>query len=146
MAQIEYNSSISSLIGDIDRFSDSVTEMGKAMLEAEANVVEPALRTGLASANLVKTSRLKASIGRSRRKKGAMILLGPMGEHHKYVTKAGRAEMLRAGHLGYIFEYGAPRRNIRARNWMAKTVSKTQAQALDAAENVRDQYLNNHNL
>ena len=146
MAQIEYNDSISDLIGDMDSFISSIPEMGKKMLEAEADVVEPALKQSISSEGLVESGRLRDSIKRSKRKKGIQILLGPSGVHHKYVNKAGRASALRAGHLGYIFEHGAPRRNIRGRQWLSKAVQKSQAKALDAAENVRDQYLNNHNL
>lgn len=146
MAQIDYNNSITTVLSDLERFANAVPEMAADMLKAQADVVEPALKQGLSSDGLVQTGRLKDSIGRTTRKRGQMIYLGPTGEHHKYVTKAGRANVLRAGHLGYILEHGAPGRNIRGRNWMTKTIVKTQAKALDAAENVRDQYLSEHNL
>lgn len=143
MAQLEYNNAISELIRDLDNFAEAAPEMGKQMLLAEADVVEPALRQ--ASPRGL-SGRLRDSIGRTVRKKGTQILLGPTGEHHKYVTRSGRAGLLRAGHLGYILEYGALRRNILGRKWMSKTVQKTQGRALDAAEKVRDEYLKKHNL
>lgn len=146
MAQLEYNNSITTLIQDLDSFAEAAPEMGKQMLLAEADIVEPALRQAVSAEGLVRTGRLQESIGRTVRKKGTQILLGPTGEHHKYVTRSGRAGLLRAGHLGYIHEYGSPRRNIRGRKWMSKTVQKTQGQALDAAEKVRDEYLKKHNL
>lgn len=145
MAQLEYNS-LTALISDLASFSEAVPEMGKQMLQAEADVVEPEQKRSLSAEKLVRFGRLQDSIGRSTKNKGMTVLVGPSGDHHKYVTKAGRARALRAGHLGYILEHGAPRRNIRGRKWMSKAVQKTQAQALDAAEKVRDQYLNNHNL
>lgn len=146
MAQIEYNNSITTYIKDFDRFIHSMPEMEKKMLEAEADVVEHALKLSISSEGLVKSGRLSDSIGRSTSLSGTKILLGPSGIHHTYVNKAGRANALRAGHLGYIFEHGAPRRNIRGRHWMTKAVQKSQADAIEAAEKVRDQYLNNHNL
>lgn len=145
MAQLEYNG-VADLIRDLSSFAEAVPEMGKRMLEAEADVVEPALKQSLASEGLIKTGRLRSSIDRSVKKKGTEIRLGPAGEHHKYVSRAGRVGVLRAGHLGYILEHGAPRRNIRGRKWMSKTVLKTQGRALAAAETVRDEYLKNHNL
>lgn len=145
MAQIEYNS-INDLIGDMDSLIESLPEMERQMLQAEADVVEPALKQSLSSEGLMESGRLRDSIKRSTRKKGAQVILGPSGIHHTYVNKAGRANALRAGHLGYIFEHGAPRRNIRGRQWLSKAVQKSQADAIETAEKVRDQYLNNHNL
>ena len=146
MAQIEYNNSITTLISDLESFADAVPEMGKQMLQAEADIVEPELRKALTSDGLVLSGRLKSSIGRSTRNKGMTVLIGPSGTHHMYATRAGKARLLRAGHLGYIHEYGAPRRNIRGRKWMSKTVQKSQAKALDAAEKVHDEYMKKHNL
>lgn len=145
MAQIEYNS-INDLIGDMDSLIEALPEMERQMLQAEADVVEPALKQSLSSEGLMESGRLRDSIKRSTRKKGTQVILGPSGIHHTYVNKAGRANALRAGHLGYIFEHGAPRRNIRGRQWLSKAVQKSQADAIEAAEKVRDQYLNNHNL
>lgn len=146
MAQLEFNETITLLIRDLDNFAEATPEMGKQMLLAEADVLEPALRQSLSSAGLVRTGRLQKSIGRTVKNKGKIILLGPTGEHHKYVTRSGRAGLLRAGHLGYILEYGSPRRNIRGRKWLSKAVGKTQGSALTAAEKVRDEYLKKHNL
>lgn len=146
MAQLEYNDTISSLIQDMESFSDDISNMGAAMLKAEADLVEPALKQSIASEGLVRTGRLQGSIGRTVRHKGKVILLGPTGDHHRYVTRSGKAGALRAGHLGYILEHGLPRRNILGRKWMSKAVQKTQGRALDAAEKVRDEYLKKHNL
>lgn len=146
MASLEMNNSITALLSDFQAAFEDSPQLHKQILNAQADIVEPALRSSISSEGLVDTGMLRSSIGRSSRKRGTEIRIGPSGVHHRSVTRAGVAQELRNGHLGYIFEYGAPGRGIRPRRWMSKTVSRVRGKALDAAETVNDQYLKKHNL
>ena len=123
MASLEMNNSITALLTDL-----------------------LALKKSIASEGLVNTGGLRDSIGHIARKNFSEVRVGPSGVHHKRVTRAGIAQELRNGHLGYIFEYGAPRRGIRPRQWMAKTITLVSGKALDIAETNIDQFLREHNL
>lgn len=145
MAHLEMNSSITSLIKDLAAAVDGIPELRKQILNAQADLVEPALRSSLTSEGLVRTGTLRDSIGRSSRKHGTEIRVGPSGVHHRYVRISGSGEA-RSGQVGYVHEYGAPSRGIRPKQWMAKAVERVSDDALKAAESVHDQYLKNHNL
>lgn len=146
MAKLEMNNSITTLLSDVLDAADEIPQLRKQILEAQADIVEPALKASLSSEGLVDTGQLRDSIGRSTRKNGTEIRIGPSGVHHRKVSRSGRVQVLRNGHLGYIYEYGAPGRGIRPRKWMSKTISRTRGKALDAAEAANDQYLKKHNI
>ena len=69
-----------------------------------------------------------------------VVIVGPSGVHHHYITDTSVGE-IRSGHLGYVFEYGAPGKNIKARHWVLKAVNQCRDNALDAAEAVFNDYL-----
>ena len=146
MARLEMNNSITTLLSDILDAADEIPQLRKQILADQADIVEPALKASLSSEGLVDTGQLRDSIGRSTRKSGTEIRIGPSGVHHRKVSRSGRVQELRNGHLGYIYEYGAPGREIRPRKWMSKTISRTRGKALDAAQAANDQYLKKHNL
>lgn len=146
MARLEMNNSITSFIRDLERAADNIPQLRKRMLEAEADILEPALRSAITSRGLVDTGVLRDSIGRSFRKKGTELLVGPSGAHHRYISRNWTAETVRAGHVGYIHEYGAPQKGIRPKLWMKTTVLKVGGKALGAAEAEYEKYLKNNNL
>ena len=146
MAELEMNNSITSFIRDLEKTANNIPQLCKAMLAAEADVLEPALRAALTSKGLVDTGKLRASIGRSSRKNGTELLVGPSGNHHSYLSKKGQGGIIRSGHLGYIHEYGAPRLGIRPTLWMRSTIIKMGGKAIDAAESEYEKYLKNNNL
>lgn len=142
---MEMNDSITTLIEDLGRAADSTPELREAMLHAQADILEPALRSRLNSLGLVKTGKLMDSIGRTRGRKGEVLLVGPSGVHHRYIRRSGSGEV-RSGHVGYVHEYGAPSRGIRPKGWMSGAVMSVAGKAVDAAEKVHDEYLKKHNL
>lgn len=146
MARIEMNDSITTFIRDLEKVASNVPHLCKQMMSAEADVVEPALRAALTAKGLVDTGKLRSSIGRSSRKNGTELLVGPSGDHHSYISRRGLADTLRSGHLGYIHEYGAPQRGIQPKFWMRTAIFKVRGKALDAAEAVHDKYLKDNNL
>ncbi len=146
MASLEMNNSITTLMSDILGAADEFPQLRKQILDEQADIVEPALKASITSENLVDTGKLRDSIGRSTRKNGTEIRIGPSGIHRRKMSRSGRTQELRSGHLGYIYEYGAPGRGIRPRRWMSKAVSRVRGKALSAAETTTDQFLKKHNL
>ena len=145
MANLELNASITTFIADLTRSADDYPELRKQILQAQADIVEPALRGAISAEGLVDTGTLRDSIGRRSSMAGSKVLVGPTGTHHQYVSRSGVGE-LRNGHLGYIYEYGAQSRGIRARGWASKTVGRIKGQAYAAAKQAHEQFMNNHNL
>lgn len=145
MATLEMNNSITSMIRDLEEAAEQIPELRKRILNVQADIVEPALRSAVTSAGLVDSGILRSSIGRSSRKRGTEIHVGPTGTHHRYIQKSGSGEV-RSGHVGYIHEYGAPSRGIRPKKWMSKAIAGVSDEALNAAEAAHDEYMKNHNL
>lgn len=146
MARIEMNNSITTMITDLSRAAENIPNLRKQLLQAEADVVEPALRSAIVAEGLVDSGNLRDSIGRTFRKQSTELLVGPSGVHHKSLSSSFSVKEFRNGHLGYIFEYGAPLRGIRARRWMSKTVSRVTGQAFDAADAVYYKFMKDHKL
>ena len=147
MARIEVNGFDAALGGLID-MADRLPDLRNAILEAEADVLEPAIRQAVASNGLALTGKLAASIGRSKGKSGGIpvIRIGPTGEHHRYMPSKGRNGIVTSGYVGYVYEYGLARRKIRPRAWLSGAVATARGPAFRAAETVYDNYLKDHNL
>lgn len=132
-------SGLDPLIADINTLASKTPAMRDKMLEAEADVIEPALCKSAPQ----RSGKLSQSI--KRRKRGSTIRLRPMGEHHRYVPITGSG-IVESGYVGYINEYGLPSRGIGAREWMGKAVSQNESAALAAAEREHDKFLKECNL
>ena len=147
MARLEM-SGLDSLIADLDNLAEQAPQMQADILNAEADVVEPALRRSIASEGLIRSGRLHSSIKRRKTKVGGIpsIRLGPVGEHHRYYPSSGQSGIVHAGYVGYIAEYGIKSRGIRGTNWLQKSVARSQPEALKAADAVQEKYLKNNNL
>ena len=146
MATMDLNSVTISLAPDLLRTAEDLPQLRKEILQQQADIVEPALKSGVTSSGLVDTGQLRDSIGRSTRKGGKEIIIGPSGERAHKVSRSGRVQRLRNGHLGYIYEYGLPGRGIQPKRWMSNTISRVRGKTLNAAETVNDQFLKKHNL
>ena len=127
------------------------------MLDAEAEVVIEAQKKELDKLGLVDTAKMRDSIkaDKKMRKKGLVryINVYPHGVHHRYrarmVTKtykrskSGRTYTYGGGikksnnaEVAFIHEYGAPSRNIPAKQWMRKANEKAAGDASEAAARV----------
>lgn len=152
MAEIRV-SGITGLIKDLEDLAWNFPHLCSKMMNAEADVLEPAIKKAVADNRLVQSRKLQDSIGRvetraptSKSSTCKVIKIGPSGEHHRYMPSVGHDGIARAGHIGYMYEYGVPSRGIEGRLWMKKAVEKNRNKAYDAADAVYDQYMKKHNL
>lgn len=145
MAQMEVNDGLEDLIRDLEAAAEDLPDLRRTILNAQADLVEPALRSAVGSAGLIRSGKLRVSIRRSSRKQGTEIHVGPSGVHHHYLRISGSGKAM-SGHVGYIHEYGAPSRGIRPKKWMSGAVAGVSAEAHKVAETAHDEYMKNHNL
>lgn len=137
-----------SLIAGLADMAESIPELRDTILKAEADAAEPIIRQGVSAAGLVDSGALQRSIGRSQVKHDGApaIRIGPKGEHHRYLPSKGKNGIATAGNVGYVHEYGAPSRGIRARRWLSNASDRAKGPAFDVAEAVYDDYMKKHNL
>lgn len=136
------------LLAGLEDMANEVPELRNAILEAEADVVEPIVRQSVADNRLIRTGKLQQSIKRTKRTSFdvPVIRIGPSGEHHRYLPSRGKDGIVTAGYVGYIYEYGVESRGIAARQWLTKAVAKAKSPAYDAADKVYDEYMKEHNF
>lgn len=151
---------------------DSVIE---EMLDAEAKVVVAAHKRSIESLGLVggsddpNSGNLRDSI-KAHKKAGGRgngfrryVLVYPTGKHHTYSgvdktktyanSKSGRTYTTGGGEkvatnndVGFVHEFGAPKRNIKASQWMLKANESSADAAATAAFKVYDKWLKSKNL
>lgn len=113
------------------------------MLNAEADIVVSAQKEEIEKLKLVDSGQLKASIAR---KSGIeLIRSGGMGVCMDIYPQGTRADGVRNAEVGFIHEYGAPKKHIRASGWMKAANEKSVDSAVDAAADVYEQFLQ-HNF
>lgn len=136
-----------------------------AMLKAGADVLVSALKKKIEALGLVKTGSLLNSIRAFRKlRRGEVIYkIYPYGKHgvrnRKAVTKVytqskhgrtytvgGDTVDVTNNEVGFIHEFGAPRRGIPAKMWMASTVEESADAVVAAEAAVYDQYLRSKGL
>lgn len=132
----------------LNDMAEQTPQLRDAILEAEADVIEPALKQSIVDTRLVRTGQLKNSIARRKLKSAGVpvIRIGPTGEHHRYLPSEGKDGVVTAGYVGYAGEYGIPRRGIKGREWLKKGIEKSQSQAFDAADAVYNNFMDKHKL
>ena len=147
MARFEV-SGADAIISGLRDMADQTPQLRDDILEAEADVIEPAIRKSIVDERLVRSVRLLQSISRRKKKVGGIpeLRIGPTGEHHRYLPSRGKNGVVNAGYVGYIGEYGIKSRGIPGRNWLSKAMEKSRSKAYDAADAVYDQYMKKHNL
>lgn len=131
------------------------------MLEAGGEIVVQAHRQQLVAFNLVKTGKLRGSIAALSKKSdkaghwNRSVIIYPQGTHHrtkgrrqtaKTNKRSGKAAAVSASEVGFIHEYGAPKRRIKGMKWMLKA-NENSADAVVAAElRVYDAFLKSKEL
>ncbi|MEG1491653.1 MAG: hypothetical protein RR394_05310 [Oscillospiraceae bacterium] len=145
---------------------DNVVE---EMLNAEAKIVIAAHKKSIRTLGLYKSGILEGSIealNKSSREENGnrrYVTVYPMGTHHKYngIQKrkvfsrskhntihvyGGGTKTASSGEVGFIHEFGAPGRNIKATNWMKKANDSCAGEAVAAAMSIYDAWLKSINL
>lgn len=115
------------------------------MLQAEADVILSAQRSeiesrwkGPYSLGISAKSIRKGSVKKG--KDGYSISIYPQGSR-----KRGK-KTVRNAEIAFINEYGAPKRNIRARPALKSAIARKEDEAAAAGENVYQAYLDSKNL
>ncbi len=128
------------LMESIEDIMDLPDDVQEDMLNAEADVVVKAQKQKLASMGLVDTGELRDSIARSRvvtESLSKCIYIEPMGERENGVPNI---------EVGFIHEFGALKRHIKASKWMKSANDECADEAVEAAEKVYDNFLKEKNL
>lgn len=160
---------IEGLALSMEQFAAIPDDVVEEMLEAAGRVVVQAHRSEISARGLVKSGRLEGSIeaiskaGSARNDFKRYVLVYPTGRHHTYqsrvvtkqyarskhgrtYTKGGGAKVVTNSEVGFVQAYGAPKKGIRATDWMNKANEKA-APAVEAAElTVYDRWLKSLNL
>lgn len=139
---------VEALIGGLEDMAESVPKLRDEILEAEADVVEPAIKKSIMDCGLVRSGRLLRSITRKKTKSGGVpaIKISPEGEHHRYLPSKGKSGVVSAGYVGYLNEYGLPSRGIKARKFLERAIAKSKGPAYDAADAVYYKYQQKNKL
>lgn len=119
-----------------------------AMLSAGADVFIRACKNKITELGMVRTGQLLTSIKafpkRKKRDNELYYLVYPAGTRQKQ-SRSSKKDATNA-EVGFIHEYGLPRKHIPAKQWMRSAV-ETSADAVVAAEAaVYDQYLRSKGL
>ena len=138
------------------------------MLKAGGAVVVRVQKQKLRSLGITRTGRLAGSIEAFPKTGGrgdfeAKVVVYPAGRHHTYqrrqvtktyarsksgrtYTKGGGQGIAYNNELAFIYEYGAPRRRIKARYWMKKANEEAAAETVAAEMQVYDRWLSSKDL
>lgn len=152
---------------DLEDFLSIPDDVVEEMLMAEGAVVKEAQKASLRNLGLVDTNTLADSIRVSPkvRKMNDMryVLVGPYGPHHIYnrrrivkayarskhgrtYTVGGGTAIATANDVGFVHEFGADGRGIKASQWMRLANEKSEDEATQAAYAVYDAWLKTKGL
>jgi len=129
------------LMESFDALADLPEDLMDDMLNAEADVVVRAQKDAVSALGMVDTGQLKDSI-RKNQKTGT----GSMGKYLDIYPQGVRDDGVRNAEVGFIHEFGAPRKHIPASGWMKQANEQCTDEAVSAAEAVYQEYLNENNL
>lgn len=140
MAKLSVNG-LDDLMLSLEEIAAIPDDVAAAMLDAEAQVVEEAQIAEGKTMGVYDTGQTLASIRRGRMKKGRD------GTRQVYVTPQGTNDKgERNATVGFVNEYGVPRRGIPPRPFIATANEKAADPAVAAAEKIYDDFLRFKNL
>lgn len=171
MARFEV-SDLDGLIIDLDDLANLPEDLIDEMLFAEGEVVAKAHKASIRKHRLYKTGLLESSITISKKVKARRGAYGdteryinvyPQGQHHmanrKLVTRAykrsksgrtytvgGDRKAVMNNDIAFVHEFGAPKRNIKAKQWMREANESSAVEAVNAAERIYNEFLESKNL
>lgn len=162
---------IDGLMLSLAEFAEIPDDVVDGILDAGANVVVKAQKRELTALGLYRTGTLENSIQGFRKvgkifgERKRYVLIYPYGNrgyrNRKLKVKFGYATKNRAGRhytvggdrkvvtnneVGFIHEFGAPRKGIQAKNWMKTANGKAEEKMVEAEAEVYDQWKKSLNL
>lgn len=138
--------------GDIGLTFEDIAEIpedvaGK-MLSQSADIAVAALKRSVTAAGLVDTGQLRDSIKKQKPKRGKdgshSIIVSPSGSRKR--ATAGQKKAVSNAAVGYVREFGAPKRGIPASQWMRSAVEGCADEVEKAQLAVYDDWLKSKNL
>ena len=132
---------LDALILDLDELTQMPDTVLSDMLHAGGEVVAEAPRNKIQSIGLVDTGQLLESItvaSKIKSKKNSKSI--------EIYPKGTRNNGVRNDEVAFVYEFGAPSRDITAWQWMRNANEQIKDVACEAAEEVYDNYLRSKNL
>lgn len=160
---------IEGLALSMEQFAAIPDDVVEEMLDAGAAVVVRYHRAEISAQGLVKSGKLLGSI-KAHSKSGSAkndwkryVLIYPTGSHHTFqsrvvtkqyarskhgrtYTKGGGAKVVTNSEVGFIQAYGAPKKGIRATDWMNKANAKAAPEVEKAELAVYDRWVKSLDL
>lgn len=140
MANMEVDG-LDRLLEDFSAIADLPDEVAEAMLDAEAKIVEDAqVYTGMKK-GVYRTGETLMAVARGKMKRAKD------GSRAKHVYPRGKnSRGIRNAEVAFINEYGAPNRDIPARQFIREANESAADPAVEAAAKVMDEFLEKNNL
>ena len=166
MALFDFNG-LEELAIDLKELGDIPDSTLDDMLMAGGEVIQRAHQEALVSMGLVKSRTLHDSIKIMKRRKGSQryVRVYPAGEHHLFTARVktytkynwgrkgdkpaytkGGTKTATNNDVGFVHEFGAPKRRIPAKQWMRTANEKHADEAVEAEFRVYDNYLRSKGL
>ena len=156
MAQFKADG-IDGLALTVQEIAEIPEDVKRQMLTAGGEVAAEAQRQKIRALGLVDTGKLAGSITvkqklyvDSRKNNAPAVLVLPSGSRGKPVVRKPRKKGTRRrstnNDVGFIQEFGAPRRNIPAKRWMQNANEKSAAATTAAQAAVYNKFLESKNL
>lgn len=160
---------IDGLALSLEEFAELPDEVVEDILMAGGEVVAEAQRRSIQALNLVESRKLMKSIRVFSKVKTVdgirkrLVQVYPYGKHHEYTRKVrtkvyknskhgrtytvgGDQKEVTNNEVGFVHEFGAPKRKIPAKQWMRRA-NESSAEAMTAAEfQVYDRWLKSKGL
>lgn len=137
----------------MEQFAAIPDQVVKEMLDAGAAVMVRYHRLEISAQGLVKSGKLLGSIkahpkaGSAKNDWKRYVLIYPAGQHGTYRPRStSGAKVVTNSEVGFIQAYGAPRKGIRATDWMSKANAKAAPEVEKAELAVYDRWLKSLDL
>lgn len=144
---------LESLALSMEQFAAIPDQVVKEMLDAGAAVVVRYHRSEVSAQGLVKSGKLLSSIkahpksGSAKNDWKRYVLIYPAGQHGTYRARSSDGtKVVTNSEVGFIQAYGAPRKGIRATDWMNKANAKAAPEVEKAELAVYDRWLKSLDL
>lgn len=153
---------VDALIEDMLALEEIPDEVVDKMLKAYADIALRAMQNSLKKLGLIDTQQLYDSLTavQKRNKQGKIYyLIYPRGTRHDYLTvgkirrvgikghrKSGQAIKMTNNDVGFVLEFGAPRRNKKAYQWMRTALEGCADEILAVQTRIYDEWLKSKNL